>query len=123
MEITNIMDVDIYALTYRSIRQKIGEKIREFRLSRNITQRDLAKMAGISLSSMSSIEKGDNVSVSTFISILRSVNGLEMLTPFVQPPEISPIAYAQLMEKQRSRKRAYTQVSVEDENKVAESEW
>ncbi len=52
------------------------------------------------------MEKGQNVSLVTFISVLRALDALWLLSAFISKPEISPIAYAKLLEGRKPRMRA-----------------
>lgn len=114
------MIMDIYALTDNMILSKIGESIKRQRLERNISQKELASSAGISISSIAAIERGENISLKTLIPLLRTLNSLHMLSDFLKEPEISPIAYAKQLENQVSRKRAS---SMKTNNDKSESEW
>ena len=98
--------MDIYAFTDNIILSKIGESIRRQRLEQNTSQKELAVSAGISISSVASIERGESVSLKTLISILRALNSLQMLSELLKEPRISPIAYAKQLENRMSRKRA-----------------
>ena len=114
------MIMDMYALTDNMILLKIGEVIRRQRLDRNISQRELSASAGVSTSSVAAIERGESVSLKTLIPLLRVLNSLNMLSEFLKEPEISPIAYAKLLNNQASRKRAS---SMKTTNNKSESEW
>lgn len=112
--------MDVYALTDKMILSKIGECIRQQRLDRNISQREFAASAGVSISSVAALERGESISLKTLIPLLRALNSLYMLSEFLKEPEISPIAYAKLVENQKSRKRASATKSSNDKT---ESEW
>ncbi len=112
--------MDLYSLTDGAILKLIGEQIRRNRLDRNITQKQLAKSAGVSLSCLSSLEKGQSVSLISIIPILRSLNLLHLLSGFIKKPEISPIAYAKMLEGQTKRQRASAPKSIKQNNF---SEW
>ena len=60
------------------------------------------------------MERGESVSLKTMIPILRSLGSLHLLSGFLKEPEISPIAYAKLLESQTSRKRASATKSNDD---------
>lgn len=112
--------MDVYALTDNMILKKIGEVIRRQRLQQNISQKELGISAGVSTSSVAAIERGESVSLRTLIPLLRTLNSLNMLSEFLKEPEISPIAYAKLLDGQVSRKRAS---STKANNDKSESEW
>jgi transcriptional regulator with XRE-family HTH domain len=84
----------------------LGERIKRIRLKKNITQQQLADRAGLDRTTIYEFEnKGRPVSLLTFIQILRVLDKLDDLTPFLYEPEISPLQLAKLHGKQR--KRAY----------------
>lgn len=114
------MIMDIYGLTDNMILSKIGESIRRQRLDYNISQKELAASACVSISSVAAIERGESVSLKTLIPLLRTLNSLYMLSEFLKEPEISPIAYAKQLENQKTRKRAS---STKNNNENSESEW
>ena len=112
--------MDIYALTDNMILSKMGETIRIQRLERNISQKELAISAGVSISSVAALERGESVSLKTLIPLLRTLGILHMLSDFFKEPEISPIAYAKYLDSQKTRKRAS---ATKNNNDKAESGW
>lgn len=112
--------MDLYALTDNMILKKIGENIKRMRLEHNISQKELAESAGVAISSIAALERGDNVSLKTLIPLLRALNSLQLLSDFLKEPEISPIAYAKQLESQKTRKRAS---ATKSNNDKTESEW
>lgn len=112
--------MDLYALTDNMILKKIGENIKRIRLERNVSQKELAEFAGVAISSIAALERGDNVSLKTLIPLLRALNSLHMLSDFLNEPEISPIAYAKLLDGQKTRKRAS---ATKNSNDKFESAW
>lgn len=112
--------MELYALTDNTIIEKIGENIKRLRLEHNITQKELAGSAGIAISSVAALERGENISLKTLIPLLRVLNSLHLLSDLLKEPEISPIAYAKLLDSQKTRKRAS---ATKNNNNKTESEW
>lgn len=112
--------MELYALTDNMILQKIGENIKRLRLERNISQKELAVSAGVAISSVAALERGENVSLKTLIPLLRALNSLQLLSDFLKEPEMSPIAYAKQLDSQKTRKRAS---ATKNNNDKSESEW
>ena len=112
--------MDAYSLTDSFILQRIGDTVRRCRLERNVSQKVLAESSGVSLSSVAALERGESVSLSTFVPVLRALNKLEMLQPLLEEPGISPIAYARMLDGQKKRKRASAQ---KDKGEEYKSEW
>ena len=97
--------MDIYSLNNNTSSEQLGEKIQEFRLEVNMTQKELAEASGVSLFTVQSIEKGNNITLEKFIKVLRALRRFDMLEPFFAPKTISPIALAKAQKEVKSRKR------------------
>ena len=99
---------DIYAYSDKALLKMIGERLKNIRLERNITQKDLAKSAGIGLSSVSSLEGGGGTSLLTLIAALRALEALEIAEGLYggENDGISPIEYMKVLDGRKRRKRA-----------------
>ena len=99
---------DIYLLTDAAIQSRVGDNLKSLRLRQNITQQKLAEDAGVSLSTVKKLEKGKIGSFDAFIRILRILGQLDVLSPLVEEPQLSPSEYYDLVQKAGSyrRKRA-----------------
>ncbi len=97
--------MDIYSLNNNGVAKQLGEKIKEFRLELNMTQKELSENSGVSLFTVQSVEKGNNTSLEKFVQILRALRRLDMLEPFFTPKPISPIALAKAQQEVKPRKR------------------
>lgn len=84
---------------------KIGSRIREARIRRRMTQEELARQSGVSTLTVSNVEKGRSVTMSMFISILRSLVLLENLENLVPEIKVSPIELKKLLGKKVHRVR------------------
>jgi transcriptional regulator with XRE-family HTH domain len=112
--------MELYALTDNMILEKMGENIKRIRLEHNISQKELAASAGVAISSIAALERGESVSLKTLIPLLRALGSLHLLFDFLKEPEMSPIAYAKHLDKQKTRKRASAAKNNSDK---FESEW
>ena len=99
---------DVYMLPDGIIQCKIGEKLRSVRLKQNITQQALAEEAGVSLSSVKKIEKGEIGSFDSLLRVLRTLGKLDVLLPLVEEEQLSPSEYYEMVQKvgAHQRKRA-----------------
>ena len=97
--------MDIYALTNDAILKQMGSKLKELRIIRGMKQTELAEASGVSVFTISAAENGKTTSMLTIIQILRALENLDYLSQFFQQQEISPIAYAKLMEKNKRKER------------------
>lgn len=100
--------MDVYALTDDAIMRQIGSKLKELRIIKGMKQTELSKASGVSVFTISAVENGKSTSLLTIIQMLRALENMDYLNQFFQQQEISPIAYAQLMEKNKRKERVKT---------------
>ncbi len=106
------------ATDYALLKQ-VGRFVKKSRLKMNITQQQLADDAGISRSTLSLLERGETVTLATFIRVLRVLDLLHLITDtFKVSEQISPVLYAKMNKNQRQRARN----SDDDFNIAAEPE-
>ena len=89
----------------RGLGKQIGEFIKHHRLQQNKTQAEIAHSAGISRSTLSLLEHGETVTLSTFIQVLRTLDLLNVMEFFKIDTAISPIALAKMQQNKRQRAR------------------
>ncbi|PCJ83765.1 MAG: transcriptional regulator [Flavobacteriales bacterium] len=83
----------------------IGKFVQHHRLNQNKSQNDVAKAAGISRSTLSLLERGEKISLSSLMQVLRVLDLLHIMDVFRISNEISPIEYAKLQKNKRQRAR------------------
>lgn len=91
--------------TSAQIEAALCRRLESIRLHRNTTQEQLAGEAGVSIRTVRRLEKGQGVSLDTFIRVmmaLRIQNSLEALLP---DPDIRPIE--RIMAGKGGRRRAH----------------
>jgi transcriptional regulator with XRE-family HTH domain len=95
-------------ITDDTLLQLIGERLSRLRLSKNLTQAQLAEQAGLSLRTVQRLERGEAATqLSGFVRVCRVLGLLERFDAFLPEPAASPIAQlAQLKRYGRQRKRA-----------------
>ena len=94
------------SLSDKALAEQIGKFIREKRMEQNKTQDMLANAAGISRSTISLLEKGESVTLSTWLQVLRALDQLQVLDAFIiHQPTLSPIQLAKMELKKRKRAR------------------
>lgn len=91
-------------LTDNAILTKIGNKIEQARIRKNLTQATLAKEAGIGKRTLERLESGASVQLTSFIRTLRALDLIENFLQLIPDPEISPMA--QLLAEKKTRYRA-----------------
>jgi transcriptional regulator with XRE-family HTH domain len=97
--------MDTYFSSNNALLVQIGLKVKSRRIAANLTQKQLSEQAGVALSAVGNIEKGQNSSLLTLIQVLRTIKSLDLLEPFFREEEISPIAYAKALRKNATPKR------------------
>jgi transcriptional regulator with XRE-family HTH domain len=97
--------IDWVQMSDVAIVKQIGSYIRQIRLQQKKTQAQLADMAGLNRWTISQIENGDSITLSSFIQILRALDSLFVLNAFEVPDEISPLEYAKLKKHKKERVR------------------
>jgi len=102
MENTN---TEWVSMTDATIVQAIGQFVKQKRLLVNKTQSQLAKEAGLNPYTISQIENGGSVTLSTLIQLLRALDVLYVLDNFRMIEGISPIQYAKMQKNKRQRAR------------------
>lgn len=87
-----------------ALAEYIGAFIKHHRMEQNKTQDVLASAAGISRSTLSLLERGETVTLSTLIQVLRVLDQLHVMEVFNIQQKVSPLALAKM--EQNKRKRA-----------------
>lgn len=88
-----------------AILEEIGNRLKEYRIRKNLQQKELAENAGISLDTIVRMERGSSITTEKFLRILRVLDMLENLEEFIPDPPISPILMRKLQGKKRFRVR------------------
>ena len=99
-----------------ALSQQIGAFVKHQRLEQNKTQDMVAKAAGISRSTLSLLERGETVTLATFIQVLRVLDQLHVMNAFEIQQSISPLALAKAEKKKRKRVRNINTNNIEESN-------
>lgn len=91
------------AMSDSAIIGNIGEFIKHKRLQENKSQAQLAHEAGLNRWTLGQIERGESITLTSLIQVLRVLNLLHLLEMFTIEESISPIEYARIKEKKRQR--------------------
>ena len=95
------------AMTDKTLAEHIGDFIRYHRLDQNITQESLSHSAGISRSTLSLLERGETVTLSTLLQVLRVLDQLHIMDAFNIDRSPSPLTLVKMNKdiKQRARQK------------------
>lgn len=88
--------------TENQILERLAKRLKDYRIRKNYTQKDLAEKSGVSLASIQKIEQGKSVSFNLLLAVLRSLRLLNNLEALVPDVSISPI---ELLKEQRAKKQ------------------
>lgn len=72
-------------------KQTLGENIRNLRLLKNIDQRDLAAMAGVSTTAVKRLESGKTSTTETLIRVVRILGRTDWLESLAPPVSVNPM--------------------------------
>ena len=88
-----------------AILQRLGGRIRDYRMRMEMTQGELAEKSGVSMGTVVRMEQGKTVSVLLLISILRTLGVLENLETLLPELGISPMLLRKMQGKKVQRIR------------------
>ncbi len=82
--------------------EALGERLKQARLNADMTQANLAQIAGVSRKVVLNAEKG-KVQLEAFVALMLALNLADQLDKFLPPQTISPVQLAKLHARQRKR--------------------
>jgi transcriptional regulator with XRE-family HTH domain len=88
--------MDWNSLSNTALVQEIGNRIRDYRIYKRFTQKELSEQAGVSIFTIAQVEKGNPVSISMLLPILRVLRLLDNLEFLLPEIGISPIELLKL---------------------------
>jgi transcriptional regulator with XRE-family HTH domain len=98
-------NIEFSIATSDQIEAALCKSLESIRLSRNITQAQLAEDAGVSPRTIGRLEKGQGVSMDTFIRILMALNIQQNLEALLPDPSVRPIERIGMGAGERKRAR------------------
>jgi len=96
------------ALGTEDLELRLGERLRELRLLKNLDQVTLAEQAGVSLNAVKHLESGKGARVASLIKVLRTLGRADWLDSLAPVVSISPMQMLKTegRERKRARRRA-----------------
>lgn len=98
---SNISDFSL--LSDKAILNKIGLFVQQIRIKQNLNQQELANKSAVSRSTLSLLERGENISLINLLKILRILDALYVLKGFEVREDVSPLRLAKGEKKLRKR--------------------
>lgn len=78
-------------IAIRDRAERLGERLAAQRLNRNLTQRQLAESAAVSLNTLRRLEDGENASLDTLIRVLEALDLADRLDALAPPLDVRPV--------------------------------
>jgi putative transcriptional regulator len=97
--------IDFSVAASSQIEAALCKRVESIRLSRNMTQQQLAQEAGVSLRTIGRLEKGEGVSLDTFIRVLTALRIQQSLENVLPDPTVRPIERVGVGAGERKRAR------------------
>jgi putative transcriptional regulator len=98
-------NIDFSVATSNQIEAALCKRLESVRLSRNITQVQLAEEAGVSPRTVGRLEKGQGVSMDTFIRVMMALQIQQSLEALLPDPTVRPIERIGIGARERKRAR------------------
>jgi putative transcriptional regulator len=93
--------MDWQEYTDKQIVSKLALRIKDYRIRKQYTQKELSIKSGVSLNSIQKVEQGEMVSMRVLLPVLRALNLAGNLEALVPDVSVSPI---QLLKNQGQKK-------------------
>ena len=98
-------NIEFSIATSNQIETALCKRLETIRLSRNITQAQLAAEAGVSSRTIGRLENGQGVSMDTFIRIMMALGIQQSLEALLPDPTVRPIERVGIGAGERKRAR------------------
>ena len=82
---------DFNTLSSTAIAETLCKRLEEIRLSKNISQAELAKQAGVSRSTLTRIAEGRSISLDSFIRVVKALGLTDHLAALLPDPTVRPV--------------------------------
>ena len=95
--------MDFSASSSTAIASALCKRLEEIRLSKNISQAELARQAGVSRSTMTRIADGQSISLDSFIRVIKALGLADHLAILLPDPSVRPVELVTHEGKHRQR--------------------
>lgn len=99
--------IDFSIANSGQIARELSERIEAIRLMRNLTQSQLASAAGISVKTLGRMERGEDVSLDTFIRVLIAMGLHHNLKTLLPEVSVRPVERIRQVGIERKRARPF----------------
>lgn len=84
-------NVELHQLSNGHVRRELAARTRAARKARGLNQTQLAERANLARRTVSGFERGSDVSLDSFLSILRALDMIDALSVAIPEPTVSPM--------------------------------
>ncbi len=95
--------MDPYALSDEELLREIGRRVQKKRLAKNLSQSEVARAAGLTRTTMVSLEAGKAPKLLSLLRVLRALGALDQFDNFLPEPGPSPLQLIEMKGKERRR--------------------
>src|SRR6056300_201945 len=103
-------NVDFDSASSEQLEAALCEELSKLRLARNLTQKQLADLAGVSPNTIYRLEAGQGTSLDTFIRLLKVLGISSNLANLIPDKSVRPLERVERSGKQRQRARQRNKV-------------
>jgi transcriptional regulator with XRE-family HTH domain len=96
-------NLDFHDTSSSAIIRALGQRLDEIRLSRNISQAELAREAGVSRSTLTRLADGQPVSLDSFVRVMQALQLADHLAALLPDPGVRPVDRVRLHGTERRR--------------------
>ena len=86
------------------ILKELGQRIKDIRVARSLTQKELSVQAGVSFSTIVRIENGEGVNIENLMRVMRVIGLLQNFELLVPEQELMP---DEILKNKKKRKRVF----------------
>ena len=97
------LKVDFSTASSERIIEALCKRVNEIRLSRNVSQADLAKEAGVSRSTLTRLADGKPISLDSFVRVMQALRLTDHLEALLPDPGVRPVDRVRLDGSERQR--------------------
>lgn len=97
----------LYGLSNSDLVRLLGQRYRQYRISRQMKQTDVARQAGVSVFTLSQFENGKaaNITLTNLIALLRAIEMLDGIEELLPELPMSPYELEKIRKKEKQRVR------------------
>lgn len=100
-----------------ALAEELGNRLKQARLNADLTQSEVASLAGVARKTVINAEKG-KVQLDIFVAIMLALDLTDQLNLFLPNQQVSPLQLARLQGKKRQRASGQRNAGVTQEDKL-----